>query len=140
MRPGFVGKVFDKQSDQKSRIDKGTKEREFTIREQVLVKASEKNQNGLMAPSQIKSALSPIKFSSEIKSGSATSITCIKHKSNVQIAAQMLAKPFREVLIMNESLTSNRFQLQDEVRLLTSPWRAAITSLQQSQVARSAKI
>ena len=31
------GKVFDKQSDQKSKIDEGSKEPEFTIGEQVLV-------------------------------------------------------------------------------------------------------
>ena len=31
MRPDLVGKVFDKQSDQKSRRDKGSKERELTI-------------------------------------------------------------------------------------------------------------
>ena len=32
MRPDFVGKAFDKQSDHKSRIDKGTKEREFVTK------------------------------------------------------------------------------------------------------------
>ena len=37
MSPGLRGKGFDKRSDQKSRIDKGSKEREFTIGEQVLL-------------------------------------------------------------------------------------------------------
>ena len=37
MRPDLAGKVFDKRSDQKSRMDKGIKEREFTIGEQVLL-------------------------------------------------------------------------------------------------------
>ena len=38
--------------------------------------------------------IAPVKFSSEINSGSATLIKCIKHKRNVQITPQMLAKPF----------------------------------------------
>ena len=37
MGPGLGGKVFDKRNDQKSRIDKGSKERDFTIGEQVLL-------------------------------------------------------------------------------------------------------
>ena len=37
MRPDLAGKVFNKRSDQKSRMDKGIKEREFTIGEQVLL-------------------------------------------------------------------------------------------------------
>ena len=36
MRTDLSGKVVDKQNDQKSRIDQGSKEREFTIGEQVL--------------------------------------------------------------------------------------------------------
>lgn len=40
MRHDLGEKVFDKQRDQKCRIDKGSKEREVTIREQVLVKNS----------------------------------------------------------------------------------------------------
>ena len=63
----------------------------------------------VMASLQRNPALSSIKFSSEINSGCATTIKCIKHKSNVQIAAQMFAKPFREFVIINKS--SNRFQL-----------------------------
>ena len=31
MRPDLDGKVFDKQSDQKSRMDKGTKDREASF-------------------------------------------------------------------------------------------------------------
>lgn len=38
MRHDLGEKVFDKQRDQKCRIDKGSKEREVTIGEQVLVK------------------------------------------------------------------------------------------------------
>ena len=38
MSPGLGGKGFDKRSDQKSRIDKGSKERDFTIGEQVLLR------------------------------------------------------------------------------------------------------
>ena len=34
MRPNLVVKVFDKQGEQKYKIDKGSKEREFTIGEQ----------------------------------------------------------------------------------------------------------
>ena len=37
MRPDLGGKVFDKQSNQKSRIDKSSKEREFNVGKQVLV-------------------------------------------------------------------------------------------------------
>ena len=37
MSPGLGGKGFDKRSDQKSRVDKGSKERDFTIGEQVLL-------------------------------------------------------------------------------------------------------
>ena len=36
-RPGLGGKVFDKQSNQKSRIGKSSKEREFNVGKQVLV-------------------------------------------------------------------------------------------------------
>ena len=57
-----------------------------------------------------------IKFSSEINSGSASLIKSIKNKSNV--AAQLLAKPFREVLMINKSLSSNRFRLQGDVQQL----------------------
>ena len=37
MGPGLGGKVFDKQSVQKSRMAKSSKERDFTIGEQVLL-------------------------------------------------------------------------------------------------------
>ena len=37
MRPDLGRKVFDKQSDQKARHDKVSREREFTLGEQVLV-------------------------------------------------------------------------------------------------------
>ena len=37
MGPGLGGKVFDKQSVQKSRMAKGSKERHFTIGEQALL-------------------------------------------------------------------------------------------------------
>ena len=37
MRPDLGRKVFDKQSDQKARQDKGSREREFALGEQVLV-------------------------------------------------------------------------------------------------------
>ena len=39
MRPDLTigGKVFDKQSDKKSRMDQGSKKQEFTLGEQVLV-------------------------------------------------------------------------------------------------------
>ena len=37
MFPGLGGKVFDKRIDQKSRMDKGSKERDFTIGEQALI-------------------------------------------------------------------------------------------------------
>ena len=66
-----------------------------------------------MVPLQSRAAVSPRKFSSEINSacGSATLMKFMKRKSNdVQIAAQMLAKPCREVLIINKlSLTSTDF-------------------------------
>ena len=41
-------------------MDRGSKEQEITIGEQVLFKTSEENQNGLMAPQQSKRAPSPI--------------------------------------------------------------------------------
>ena len=37
MGPGLGGKVFVKHRNQKSRMDKGSKERDFTIGEQVLL-------------------------------------------------------------------------------------------------------
>ena len=37
MRTDLGGKVFDKRGDQKSRMDKGSREGEFTIGEQVPV-------------------------------------------------------------------------------------------------------
>ena len=56
---------------------------------------SEENQNGLMAPLQIKPTLSTIKFLSMINSGSAI-IKCFNLWSNVQYVAHMLAKPLSE--------------------------------------------
>ena len=75
MGPGLGGKVFDKRSDQKSRIDKGGKERDFTTGEQALL---QNFRHGLMAPLQRKPALSTIKLSSEINYGSATLIKYFK--------------------------------------------------------------
>ena len=50
MRPNLGGKVFDRQRDQKSRMDNGRGEREFISGEKVLVQnfQREENQNGLM--------------------------------------------------------------------------------------------
>ena len=74
--PGLRGKVFDKGSDQKSRMAKGSKEQDFKIGKQAKFdfKTSEDNQNSLMAPLQSKAALPIIKFSSDISSESTTLI------------------------------------------------------------------
>ena len=91
-------------------MNRGGKEGE-PLEKQFWFKTSDESQNVLMVPLQSRATLSPRKFSSEINSGRATLIKFMKHKSNdVQIAAQMLAKPCREVLIMNKlSLTSTDF-------------------------------
>ena len=51
-------------------------------------KTSEENQNCLLAQLQCKSAMSSEKF------GCALLMKCIKHKPNLNIEAQLLAKPF----------------------------------------------
>ena len=83
------------------------------MEKQFWFKTSDESQNVFMVRLQSRAAVSPRKFSSEINSacGSATLMKFMKHKSNdVQIAAQMLAKPCREVLIINKlSLTSTDF-------------------------------
>ena len=94
-------------------------------------KTSEENQNGLMTRQRANCPVCVIKFSSEINSGSTTLTKCIKHKSNVKIAAQMLAKRFRVVLIKKliVDVPNRRFQLHDDVQPLTSPRKAAITAI-----------
>ena len=58
IRSDLGGKVFfDEQSDEKFRIDKGSKEGEFTIGEQVLVQNFEENQIDSMVPLQNKPRL-----------------------------------------------------------------------------------
>ena len=52
MDPDLGGKVFDKRSDQKSRMAKGSKERDFGLEDKLYFKTSEDNQNGLMVPLQ----------------------------------------------------------------------------------------
>ena len=61
MCPDLGGKVFDKQSYQKFRMDKGRKERERSANE-FRFKTFEENQNGLFAPLQSKPTLSSKTF------------------------------------------------------------------------------
>ena len=69
--------MFDKQRVQKSRVDKGIKERDQVSKNKIKLyfKTSEdKPENGLMGSLQRKQALFPIKFSPEIISRSTTLI------------------------------------------------------------------
>ena len=82
MRFDFGENVFDKQSDQKSRIDIGSKEQEFTIEEQRLAQnfGGEPKRLQYHRYRENQPCHLSINFSSEISSGKATLIEFIRHK------------------------------------------------------------